>query len=101
MKKLMVICAAVLMGTGIAAADNKPADKKTVTTVFCTDIDCDHCKAKVMNTIPFEKGIKDVQVDVPTKKITVTYDPSKNSDEGLVKAFAKIKVKAEAEKEQK
>ena len=101
MKKLMVICAAVLMGTGIATADNKPADKKTVTTVFCTDIDCDHCKAKVMNTIPFEKGIKDVQVDVPTKKITVTYDPSKNSDEGLVKAFAKIKVKAEAEKEQK
>ena len=100
MKKILVICAALLMGTSAVLADNKP-EKKTVTTVFCTDIDCDHCKAKVMNTIPFEKGIKDVQVDVPTKKITVTYDPSKNSDDGLVRAFAKIKVKAEAEKEQK
>ena len=100
MKKILVICVALLMGTSAVMADNKP-EKKTVTTVFCTDIDCDHCKAKVMNTIPFEKGIKDVQVDVPTKKITVTYDPSKNSDDGLVRAFAKIKVKAEAEKEQK
>ena len=100
MKKILVICAVLLMGTSAVMADNKP-EKKTVTTVFCTDIDCDHCKAKVMNTIPFEKGIKDVQVDVPTKKITVTYDPSKNSDDGLVRAFAKIKVKAEAEKEQK
>ena len=101
MKKLLVICAALLMGVGVCLADNKPAEKKTVTTVFCTDIDCDHCKAKVMNTIPFEKGIKNVEVDVPTKKITVTYDPAKNSDDGLVKAFAKIKVKAEVEKEQK
>ena len=101
MKKILVMCAVLLMGAGAAMADNKTADKKTVTTVFCTDIDCDHCKAKVLNTIPFEKGIKDVQVDVPTKKITVTYDPSKNSGEGLVKAFAKIKVKAEAEKAEK
>lgn len=96
MKKLLFVCAALLMA-GVCLADNK-TEKKTVTTVFCTDIDCDHCKAKVLNTIPFEKGIKDVQVDVPTKKITVTYDPAKNSDEGLIKAFAKIKVKAEAEK---
>ncbi|MCH5330347.1 MAG: cation transporter [Alistipes sp.] len=98
MKKILVLCAALLMVTGAAFADEKPrAEKKTVTTVFCTDIDCDHCKAKVMNTIPFEKGIKEVEVDVPTKKITVTYDPSKNSDESLIKAFAKIKVKAEKE----
>lgn len=98
MKKLLVICAAVLMGTGIAMADNKPAEKKSVTTVFCTDIDCEHCKAKVENNIPvLGKGIKDVKVDLPTKKITVTYDPSKNSDEEIIRGFAKIKVKAEKE----
>lgn len=101
MKKILVICAALLMGTSAVMADNKP-EKKTVTTVFCTDIDCDHCKAKIMNNISvLGKGIEDVIVDVPTKKVTVIYDPSKNSDESLVKAFAKIKVKAEAEKEQK
>ena len=102
MKKILVMCAALLMSAGAVMADNKPAEKKTVTTVFCTDIDCEHCKAKIMNNIPvLGKGIEDVTVDVPTKKVTVTYDPSKNSDESLVKAFAKIKVKAEAEKAQK
>ena len=99
MKKLLFLCFALLMGAGIVMADNK-VESKTVTTVFCTDIDCDHCKAKVMNNIPvLGKGVKEVLVDVPTKKITVTYDPSKNSDENLVKAFAKIKVKAEVEKQ--
>ena len=98
MKKILVICAAMLMGIGVCSADNKPkSEKKVVTTVFCTDIDCEHCKQKVLNTIPFEKGIKEVEVDVPTKKITVTYDPSKNSDEGLVSAFAKIRIKAKPE----
>lgn len=100
MKKILVICAAMLMGIGVCSADNKPKnEKKIVTTVFCTDIDCEHCKQKVMNTIPFEKGIKEVEVDVPTKKITVSYDASKNSDEALIAAFAKIKVKAEKEVE--
>lgn len=99
MKKIMLVCAALLMTAGIVMAENKPVVQKTVKTVFCTDIDCDHCKAKVLNNIPvLGKGVKDVQVDVPSKKITVVYDPSKNSDENLVKAFAKIKVKAEPEK---
>lgn len=95
MKKFMLMCAALLMFSGAALADSKPkAEKKIITTVFVTDIDCDHCRQKVMNTIPFERGIKDVQVDLKTKKITVTYDASKNSDESLVQAFANIRVKA-------
>jgi copper chaperone CopZ len=49
----------------------------------------------VTNTIPYEKGVKDVQVDVPTKTVTVTYDPAKTNNETLVKAFSKIKIKAE------
>ena len=98
MKKILVICAALLMGAGVCMADNNKgkAEKKVVTTVFCTDIDCEHCKAKIMNNIPMlGKGVEDVRVDVSTKRVTVTYDAAKNSDEGLISAFAKIKVKAE------
>ena len=58
--------------------------------------DCAGCAKKVTNTIPYEKGVKDVQVDVPSKTVTVTYDPAKTNDEALVKAFSKIKIKAEA-----
>ena len=96
MKKLILCCLAALMSTGIVLAA-KPADVKTSkTTVFITDIDCEHCAKKIMNNVPsLGKGIKDVKADVKTKEVTVTYDPTKNNDANIIKGFASIKVKAE------
>lgn len=95
MKKILVFCLAVMMGAGVCMAEGKAAQKKEVTTVFATDIDCDHCVKKIMNNVPsLGKGVKDVQVDLKKKEVTVTYDSSKNSDEGIVKGFETIKVKA-------
>lgn len=99
MKKLAMLCLALLMGAGVTMAAKPVAEKKTVTTVFVTDIDCDHCVKKIMNNVPsLGKGIKDVEVDLPTKEVTVTYDASKNNDENIIKGFASIKVKAEPKK---
>ena len=99
MKKLLMVCLALVMGAGIATAA-KPAQKKSVTTVFVTDIDCEHCVQKIMNNGPsLGKGIKDVQVDLPKKEVTVVYDASKNSDEKIIKGFASLKVKAEVKKD--
>ena len=98
MKKTISIIALVLallalvVGSVVAAPKEK-AVKKIVTVVFTTDLDCHHCAQKVMNSIPYEKGIKDVQVDVPTKTVTVKFDEAKNSVELLTKAFESIKVK--------
>ena len=93
------MCLVALFGIGIAnAQEPKKAEKSNVTTVFVTDIDCQGCAKKVTNTIPYEKGVKDVKVDVPTKTVTVTYDPAKTNDETLVKAFTKIKIKATPKK---
>ena len=97
MKKIILMCLVALFSVGIANAQTpKKGEKKSVTVEFVTDIDCAGCAKKVTNTIPYEKGVKDVQVDVPTKTVTVTYDPAKTNNETLVKAFAKIKIKAEA-----
>ncbi len=97
MKKTISIIALVLallaLVVGSAVAAPKKAEKKIATVVFTTDLDCHHCAQKVLNTIPYEKGIKDVQVDVPTKTVTVKYDEAKNSVESLTKAFESIKVK--------
>ena len=100
MKKIMMILAMLAMVAGIATAAPK-AEKKIATVVFTTDLDCHHCAQKVMNTIPYEKGIKDVQVDVPTKTVTVKFDESKNSVESLTKAFESIKVKVVKAEEKK
>ena len=92
MKKILMLCLALVMGVGMCAAQ-KAADKKTVTTVFTTDIDCEHCVKKIMNNVPsLGKGVKDVKV------VTVVYDSTKNSDDNIVKGFASIKVKAEPKK---
>ena len=89
-----MILATLAVVAGVAtAAPKQKAEKKIATVVFTTDLDCHHCAQKVLNTIPYEKGIKDVQVDVPTKTVTVKFDEAKNSTESLTKAFESIKVK--------
>ena len=94
MKKIIALFAALAMVAGVAtAAPKEKAEKKIATVVFTTDLDCHHCAQKVMNSIPYEKGIKDVVVDVPTKTVTVKFDEAKNSVESLTKAFESIKVK--------
>lgn len=94
MKKIITLLVALVAVAGIAtAAPKAKAVKSIATVVFTTDLDCEHCAKKVLNTIPYEKGIKDVKVDVPTKTVTVTFDESKNSTESLTKAFESIKVK--------
>ena len=102
MKKIIALFAILAMVVGVSTAAPKEKVEKTVATVvFTTDLDCHHCAQKVMNSIPYEKGIKDVVVDVPTKTVTVKFDVAKNSIEGLTKAFESIKVKVVKAEEKK
>ncbi len=101
MKKILLVLFAALLGSGICYAADKKTEKKDVTTVFVTDIDCPHCAQKVMNVIPFQKGIKDVVVDVPTKTVTVIYDNSKTGDETIKTSLEKIKVAVKSYEQKK
>ena len=94
MKKIIALFAMLALVAGVAVAAPK-AEKKIVTVVFTTDIDCGHCAQKVYNSIPYEKGIKDVVVNVQNKTVLVKYDEAKNSIESLTRAFESIKVKVE------
>lgn len=96
MKKILMLCLAIAMGAGVCVAQKAAAQKKETTTVFAADVDCDHCVKKIMDNVPaLGKGVKDVQVDLAKKEVTVVYDASKNSDENIVKGFASLKVTAE------
>jgi copper chaperone CopZ len=92
MKKIILMAVATIMAVAVSTAAPKQ-EKQIVTTVFVTDIDCEGCAKKITNTIPYERGIKNLKVDVATQSVTVTYDASKNSVEQLTKAFESIKVK--------
>ena len=92
MKKLFVVMLTLALGIGAVCAQEKKEVKKRATVTFATDLDCESCAKKVLDVIPFKKGVKDVVVDVPTKAITVTYDPRKTTEANLVEALEKIDV---------
>ena len=100
MKKLIMCVVAALAFAGLSSAEAKePQKKNDVTVVFDTDVDCPHCAKKILdNAAILGKGVKDVKVDVPTKKVTVTFDESKTSVDDIVKGMAKLRVKAQPEK---
>lgn len=91
MKKLLVILLALTLGVGVAPAQDKKA-KKTETVKFDTNLDCENCAKKILNVIPFKKGVKDCVVDVPTKTVEVTFDPRKTNAEVLKAELEKIDV---------
>lgn len=88
-----------LMMAFAAGASAEKAKKAMVCTTFKTDIRCEGCANKVMNNVAaLGKGVKDVQIDVPSKEISVTYDASKNNPENIIRGFKTIAVKAEEKK---
>ena len=101
MKKILALMLAITLCVGIASAQSKKPAKSFATVVFTTDIDCAHCAQKIYNTVPYEKGVKDLKVDVPTKRVTITYDEAKQTVESLQKAIEAVKVKVTKTEKQK
>ena len=64
------------------------ADKQVV--VLSVDLHCQACCDKIMKNIAFEKGVKDIVCDLPSKTVTVTFDANKTDIPTLLKAFEKI-----------
>lgn len=101
MKKVMMICLALMLGAGVCMAQKpaKKAAKEVKTTVFVTNLDCPNCAKKVENNVPsLGKGIKDLQIDLKTREVTVTYDATKNNDANIVEGFKSLKVEASVKK---
>lgn len=96
MKKFLTICLMAALSLGASAAEKKEkVEAEVVSTVFITDIDCDGCVAKITNNVTMlGRGIKDVDIDLPSKEVCVTYDSSKNNDEKLIKGFSRLAVVA-------
>ena len=53
-------------------------------------VECENCKAKVVNQVRFEKGLKGVDVDIPSRTVVITYDADKTSVERIKASFDQI-----------
>jgi copper chaperone len=49
------------------------------TTLNVPDISCEHCEHAITEALSPIEGVQLVQVDIPTKAVTVTYDAGKVS----------------------
>ena len=93
-RTVLLIVVSIFLFTGITKAQDK-GKKKIETVKYWVSMDCENCKAKVEKNIAFEKGVKDLKVDLRTKTVVITYKPKKTKPEKLEKAIKKLGFKTE------
>jgi copper chaperone CopZ len=99
---LVLLATMCAFAAGLAAQDKKAEKKKkTEEVTFTVNMTCDNCKAKIERHISWEKGVKDLKVNLDKKQVTVKYDPAKTTEDKLKDAITALEFtceKAEPEK---
>jgi len=89
MKKIIQLLAfsfAVFFTSELKAQEPKN-DLQTV--CYKTTMDCQECEVTLTNYLKFEKGVKDLKVDLKSNTIKVVFKSGKNSPENLAKGIKK------------
>jgi periplasmic mercuric ion binding protein len=92
---LMLVITAISLPLRLEAQDKKKKGTQTETMKCWASMSCMNCVAKIEKNIPFEKGVTDLAVDLPTKTVTITYKPSKTNPKKLEKALQDLGYKTE------
>jgi len=75
----------------VSTNDLKAQEPKTDLATVCykSSMDCQNCEVTLTNYLKFEKGVKDLKVDLKTNTIKVVYKSGKNTPENLAKGIKK------------
>ena len=91
MKTIKFLTLALFLGFAINSLHAQDKDNKKINkVVFETSITCDACVNTLMSALPLEKGVKDVDCNLETKKVTITYKKDKNNPEKLRRSIEKL-----------
>ncbi len=90
MKKVLFMLVAMATVATLAAKE-----KKRETVTMKVNLHCDKCVNKIESSIPFEKGVKDLDVNLEKECVSVTYDPAKTDSTKIAKAITKLDFKVE------
>lgn len=98
MKLIQTIAIAIsllISAAAMAQEEQKEQKAKGLTTIVLnSNIKCNNCKARIEKNIPYEKGVKDLKVDVDKKTVTITFKSDKNNAEALCDAVTKLGYKS-------
>ncbi|MDR0420969.1 MAG: cation transporter [Prevotellaceae bacterium] len=90
MKKILIIALSLLTLAFAANAQNKKNSKVSEVKLAVSEMHGDHCKQRIEKSIPFEKGIKDVEVNLKDNTVVVKYDNTKTDAEKIIASFKKL-----------
>lgn len=103
--KILLAVVIVAMFSFNADAQNRKKRQENIAEVtFVSSIDCAGCVKKVEGNIPYEKGVRDLKVNLEDQTIYIKYDATKTDKEKLAAAIVKLGYTAEekvAEEEKK
>lgn len=81
MKARIIALAIAIVASLSITVSAKDNDKQQVT--FVVSMSCENCKKRIENTLSYEKGVKNLEVNLSRKTVTVEYDPQKTSPDKL------------------
>ncbi len=98
MKRFLIAALVLLCCTGICfAASKAPKAPKQPDreVVYQTNLHCRNCAAKIQDNIAFEKGVKDLDIQVDEKTVRVVYNPAKTDSLKIADAIRDLGYSAE------
>ncbi|MDR0667270.1 MAG: cation transporter [Prevotellaceae bacterium] len=87
-KTLTCLLCSLLLTAGLADAQAQPKKNEAEVT-FAVNMHCDHCKKKIENALPHEKGVVDMKVSLEKKEVWLKFRTDKTTKEALQKAIEK------------
>jgi periplasmic mercuric ion binding protein len=91
MKKIMKSSGTfILVSLLFAMLTGFMTEDKTSEVKIKTSAVCSQCKDRIEQGLAYEKGIKDVSLDVDTKIATVKYNPAKTNPDAIRKLISKL-----------
>ena len=65
-------------------------DKKTDIIKIKTSAMCGQCKERIESGLAYEKGVKDVQLDIETKIVTIKFNTKTTTPDEIRRKIAKL-----------
>lgn len=80
---LLITLMALLLGLG-------SKELRVLVLTPTPQMHCENCENKIKKNMRFEKGVKKIDTDLEKQHVTITYDPTKTTVEGLQAGMKKI-----------
>ena len=86
MKRMVMMVVAAML----CCATTFAKELKVLVVNTSPEMHCNSCETKIKNNIRFTAGVKRIETNLETKKVTITYDGDKTDAKTILAAFKKI-----------